>query len=97
MSMMVTIPAPVYMLKPGDDQNSILVNRTLAIIGQYDGTFLVLVTDRDYEDDPRGERQDIVFRESYSSLQEAKAELDWQINLSLAAGLIHNTLHFGPF
>jgi hypothetical protein len=94
---MATIPAPVYMLKPGEDGVSILVNRTLAIIGQEDGRFLVSVTDRDYQYDPSGQKQDIVHREAFAALQEAKAELEMQINLSLAAGLIHNNLQHGPF
>jgi hypothetical protein len=94
---MATIPAPAYMLKPGEDGASILVNRTLAIIGQEDGKFLVLVTDRDYQYDPSGQKQDIVHREAFAALQEAKAELEKQINLSLAAGLIHNDLQYGPF
>jgi hypothetical protein len=55
------------------------------------------VTDRDYQYDPSGEKQDIVFREAFTSLPEAKAELEKQINLSLAAGLIHNILQHGPF
>lgn len=93
---MATIPAPVYMLKPGEDRVSILVNRTLAVIGQNDGRFLVLVTDRDYEYDPSGGKQDVVYREAFASLQEAKAELEKQINLSLAEGLIHNILQYGP-
>ena len=94
---MATIPAPVYMLKPGEDRVSILVNRTLTIIGQDDGKFLVSVTDRDYKYDPSGGKQDIVFREVFASLAEAKAELEEQINLALADGLIHNTLQHGPF
>jgi hypothetical protein len=94
---MAAIPAPVYMLKPGEDRVSILVNRTLAIIDQDDGKFLVSVTDRDYQYDSGGEKQDIVFREAFASLSEAKAELEKQINLSLAAGLIHNILQHGPF
>jgi hypothetical protein len=94
---MATIPAPVYMLKPDEDRVSILVNRTLTIIGQDDGKFLVSVTDRDYKYDPSGEKQDIVFREVFASLPEAKAELEKQINLSLTAGLIHNILQYGPF
>ena len=94
---MATIPAPVYMLKPGEDRVSILVNRTLTIIGQDDEKFLVSVTDRDYQYDPSGAKQDIVFREAFASLPEANAELEKQINLSLAAGLIHNILQHGPF
>ena len=94
---MATIPAPVYMLKPGEDGVTILVNRTLAIIGQEDGRFLVSVTDRDYQYDSSGQKQDIVHREVFSALQEAKAELEKQIDLSLAAGLIHNNLQYGPF
>ena len=85
------------MLKPGEDRKSILVNRTLKIIGQDDGKFLVSVTDRDYQYDPSGQTQDIVFREAFASLPEAKAELEKQIDLSLAAGLIHNILQYGPF
>jgi hypothetical protein len=55
------------------------------------------VTDRDYKYDPSGGKQDIVFREAFASLPEAKAELEKQINLSLGDGLIHNTLQRGPF
>lgn len=94
---MAAIPAPVYMLKPGEDGVSILVNRTLVIVGQDDGRFLVSVTDRDYQYDPGGQKQDIVYREAFTTLQEAKAELEKQIRLSLAAGLIHNILQYGPF
>jgi hypothetical protein len=94
---MATIPAPVYMLKPGEDRVSIAVNRTLAIIGQEDGRFLVSVTDRDYQYDPGGQKQDIVYRETFAALQEAKKELEKQISLSLDAGLIHNNLQHGPF
>jgi hypothetical protein len=97
LSSMATIPAPVYMLKPGEDLVLILVNRTLTIISQDDGKFLVSVTDRDYQYDPSGEKRDIVFREAFGSLLEAKAELEKQVNLSLAAGLIHNNLQHGPF
>jgi|GEM_PF-5065580 len=94
---MAAIPAPVYMLKPGEDGASILVNRTLAIISQDDGRFIVSVTDRDYQYDPGGQKQDIVYREAFASLQEAQMELEKQINLSLATGLIHNELQHGPF
>jgi hypothetical protein len=94
---MSTIPDPVFMLKPGEDRVSILANRTLTIIGQDDGKFLVSVTDRDYKYDPSGGKQDIVFREVFASLPEAKAELEKQINLSLGDGLIHNILQHGPF
>jgi hypothetical protein len=94
---MATIPDPVFMLKPGEDRVSILANRTLTIIGQDDGKFLVSVTDRDYKYDPSGGKQDIVFREVFASLTEAKAELEKQVNLSLGDGLIHNTLQRGPF
>jgi hypothetical protein len=94
---MTTVPAPVYMLKPSDDGVSIPVNRTLAIIGQDDGRFLVSVTDRDYQYDPSGQKQDIVYRESFVELREAIAELEKQIKRSLDAGLIHNNLQHGPF
>ena len=85
------------MHKTHEDGVSIPVNRTLAIIGQDDGRFLVSVTDRDYQYDTSGQKQDIVYRETFAALQEAKAELEKQINLSLAAGLIHNNLQYGPF
>jgi hypothetical protein len=94
---MATIPAAVYMLRPGEDRESILANRTHAIVGQDDGRFLVLVTDRDYQYDPSGQKQDIVYRETFAELAEAKKELEKQINLSLAAGLIHNELQHGAF
>jgi hypothetical protein len=51
---MAAIPDPVLMLKPGEDRVSILANRTLTIIGQDDGKFLVSVADRDYKYDPSG-------------------------------------------
>lgn len=76
---------------------SILANRTLTIISQDDGKFLVSVTDLNYRYDPSGGKQDIVFREVFASLPEAKAELEKQITLSLADGLIHNILQHGPF
>jgi len=85
------------MLKPDEGRVSILVNRTLAIIHQDDGTFLVLVTDRDYQYDPSGQKQDVVFREAYPSVEEAQSELEKQISLSLADGLIHNEIQHGPF
>ena len=96
-SSMATIPAPIYMLKPGEDRVSILANRTLTIIDQGDGKFLVSVTDRDYKYNPSGENQDIIFRDAFASLPEAKAELEKQITLSLGDGLIHNILQQGPF
>ena len=34
---------------------------------------------------------------TFAALQEAKEELEKQINLPLAAGLIHNNLQYGPF
>ena len=94
---MTTMPNPVYMLRPSEDRVSILVNRTLAVSVRDDGMFLVLVTDRDYQYDPSGQKQDVVFREAYGSLEEAKSELEKQISLSLADGLIHNMLQYGPY
>ena len=67
---MSTNPHTVYMLKPSG--NSIAINRTIAVIGEGDGPFVVLVTDRDYQDDPSGQTQTIVFRESYGSINDAK-------------------------
>jgi hypothetical protein len=91
------IPDPVYMLKPDEERESILVNRTLEILDQDDGAFLVLVTDRDYQYDPGGQKQDVVFRETYASAEAAKSELEKQISLSLADGLIHNKLQHGLY
>lgn len=85
------------MLRPGEDGLSILINRTLEIIGQDDGRFLVSVTDRNYQYDPSGQKRDIVHREAFATLKEAEVELEKQINLSLASGLIHNNLQRGPF
>jgi hypothetical protein len=93
---MENIPAPVYMLKPAEDRESILANRTLAVTRQEDKNFIVLVTDRDYLYDPSGQKLDIVYRKTFSTLSEAEAELENQISLSLAAGLIHNELQYGP-
>lgn len=60
------------MLKPGEDRVSILANRTLAIIGQDDGKFLVSVTDRDYKYDPSGGKQDILFEKCSHHCQKLK-------------------------
>jgi hypothetical protein len=87
---MSTSPHTVYMLKPSG--NSIAINRTIAIIGEGDGPFVVLVTDRDYQDDPSGQTQTIVFRESYGSLNGARTEMDRQVALSLEEDFIHNRM-----
>jgi hypothetical protein len=78
------------MLKPSGD--SIAINRTIAVIGEDDGPFIVLVTDRDYQDDPSGQTQTIVFRESYSSINDARSEIDRQVALSLKENFIHNRM-----
>jgi hypothetical protein len=80
----------VYMLKPSGD--SIAINRTIAVIGEGNGPFVVLVTDRDYQDDPSGQAQTIVFRESYSSINDARSEMDRQVALSLKEDFIHNRM-----
>jgi hypothetical protein len=72
-SAMSTNSKPVYMLRPSGD--SIAINRTVKIIGDGDGPFVVLVTDRDYQDDPTGQSQTIVFRESYALIDDAAAEV----------------------
>lgn len=78
------------MLKPSGD--SIAINRTIAVIGEDEGPFIVLVTDRDYQDDPSGQTQTIVFRESYSSINDARSEIDRQVALSLKENFIHNRM-----
>ena len=78
-----------YLLKPSGD--SIAINRTSKVIGD-DGPFVVLVTDRDYQDDPSGQSQTIVFRESCDSIDDATAEAEIQVTLSLADGFIHNRM-----
>ena len=78
------------MLKPSG--NSITINRTIAIIGEGDGPFIVLVTDRDYQDDPSGQTQTIVFRENYGSINDARSEMDRQAALSLKEDFIHNRM-----
>ena len=87
---MSTNPHTVYMLKPSG--NSIAINRTIAIIGEGNGPFVVLVTDRDYQDDPSGQTQTIVFRESYGSINDARSEIDRQVALSLKEDFIHNRM-----
>jgi len=79
-----------YLLKPSGD--SIAINRTVKIIGDEKGPFVVLVTDRDYQADPSGQSQTIVFRESYESVDDATAEAEIQVNLSLADGFLHNRM-----
>jgi hypothetical protein len=78
------------MLKPSG--NSIALNRTIAIIGEGDGPFVVLVTDRDYQDDPSGQTQTIAFRERYGSISGATSEMDRQVALSLKEDFIHNRM-----
>jgi hypothetical protein len=85
---MSTSPRIFYLLKPSGD--SIAINRTIKIIGDGDEHFVVLVTDRDYQDDPSGQSQTIVFRESYDSIDDATAEAEIQVNLSLADGFLRN-------
>jgi hypothetical protein len=87
---MSTNPHAVYMLKPSG--NSIAINRTIAIIGEGDGPLVVLVSDRDYQDDPSGQTQTIVFRESYASINDARSEMDRQVELSLREDFIHNRM-----
>ncbi|HKF49878.1 MAG TPA: hypothetical protein VKB38_21125 [Terracidiphilus sp.] len=87
---MSTNSLTVYMLKPSGD--SIAINRTIAVIGEDEGPYVVLVTDRDYEYDPSGQNQTIVFRESYSSINDARCEMDKQVTLSLKEDFIHNRM-----
>jgi hypothetical protein len=56
---MSTDPTIFYLLKPAGD--SIAINRTIKVIGEGDAPFVVLVTDRDYQADPSGQSQTIVF------------------------------------
>ena len=79
------------MLKPGAG-DSPTINRTIMVIGDGGGPFTVSVTDRDYQADPSGQSQTIVFRESYDSIDRAEREMERQVELSLAEGLIHNRM-----
>lgn len=81
---------PVYMLKLSED--SIAINRTIKTIGDGDGPFVVLATDRDYQYDPTGQSQTIVFRESYALIDDATAEAERQVHLSLTDGFIYNQM-----
>ncbi len=61
-------------------------------MGDGDGPFVVLVTDRDYQYDPSGQSQTIVFRETYGSINDATAAAEVQVNVSLADGFLHNRM-----
>lgn len=87
---MSTDPRTVYMLKPAGD--AIAINRTITVIGEGDGPFVVSVTDRDYLADPSGQTVTIVFRESYDSIDAATAEAKVQVDLSLADSFLHNRM-----
>jgi hypothetical protein len=89
---MSTSPRAIYLLKPSGGGDSIVINRTVKVIGDGDGPFVVLVTDRDYVDDPSGQTQTIVFRQSYDSIDNATAAEQKQVELSLADGFVHNTI-----
>ena len=78
------------MLKPSRD--SIAINRTIKVIGDGDGPFVVLVTDRDYQYDPTGQSQTIVFRETYELIEDATAAAEEQVNVSLADDFLHNRM-----
>jgi hypothetical protein len=77
-----------YLLKPCGD--SIAINRTIKVIG--DGPFVVLVTDRDYQYDPSGQSQTIVYRETYDLIDDATAAAEVRVNVSLADGFLHNQM-----
>ena len=83
-------PSTFYLLKPSGD--SIAINRTIKVIGDGDGPFVVQVTDRDYQADPTGQSLTIVFRESYDSIDDATAEVEIQVDLSLADDFVHNRM-----
>jgi hypothetical protein len=84
---MSTSPRPFHLSKLSGEE--IVLNRTIkVIIGDAERPFVVLVTDRDYLDDPGGQTQTIVFRESYDSVDDATAEAKIQVNLSLADGFL---------
>jgi hypothetical protein len=87
---MSTNPRTFYLLKPSGD--SIAINRTIKVIGDDEGPYVVLVTDRDYQADPGGQSQTIVFRESYVSMDDATVEAERQVHLSLTDEFIHNQM-----
>jgi len=86
------------MLKPlkkepiGSQAEPIASNRTINVIDNADGSFAVLVTDRDYLNDPGGHSQTIVFNESFRSIDAAKVEVKRQVDSSRAEGFIDNKL-----
>jgi hypothetical protein len=75
------------MLKHSEDR--IVRNRTITIIGDQK-PFVVLATDRDYEDDPTGQSQTIVFRGTYDSIDDAEREMESQRELALTEGFVLN-------
>ncbi len=87
----------IYMYRLSAAGDAIVVNRTLAIIADETGPFLVRVTDRNYQYDPSGEEQTIIFDKSFGSIADAEAGRDRQIRLSLNEGFLHNIAQFPPF
>jgi hypothetical protein len=68
--------------------------RMIKIIGDQT-PFVVSVTDLDFEDDPTGRSETIVFRESYDSIDDAERAKERQFELSLAEGYILNPYAHG--
>jgi hypothetical protein len=87
---MSTSPRAIYLLKPSGDGESIAINRTIKVIGDGDGPFVVLVTERDYLDDPSGQTQTIVFRQRYDLIDDATAAAEKQVEWSLRDGFLRN-------
>ncbi len=59
----------------GDTLESTTHNRTARIIEKGDGGFTVSVTERDYIDDPSGQRITVVVRDDYAAIDAARAGL----------------------
>jgi hypothetical protein len=78
-------------------EGSIVSNRTISIIGEDDGSFIVQVTDRDYQYDPTGQAQTIGPRERYDSIDKAKEAAQKQFDDSIGDGFLENKIAGPPY
>jgi len=85
-------PDVVYLWKgTGETLESTTHNRTAQIIGGGDGIFTVSVTERDYIDDPSGQRITVVFRDDFDAIDVAREELKRQVDQAIEHGYVINT------
>ena len=87
---MVTEPSAIYMLKTARDGDALEIIRTIKVVHDDGENFIIMVTDRDYLDDPSGQTQTIVFRESRHSIDIAEAEMKKWVTSSLSDGFVQN-------